>query len=651
MTEPDTTPLTSPDPIAENVAKLRELFPEAVTEDGVDLEVLGQLLGKEPGSEGDEETYGLSWNGKSRARQIAASVSTGTLRPAPEDSVEWDTTQNLVIEGDNLEVLKLLKSAYAGKVKLIYIDPPYNTGKDFVYKDDFKDNIANYLEQTGQVDEEGRRLSTNTETSGRFHTDWLNMMYPRLKLAKDLLSEDGVMFVSIDDYEMSSLRTLLDLTFGDTNRLGIQIWAKGTGSTGGHVSGQHEYLLVYAKNKSCCPLFAGDGGVIDHGALKIISSANPARDFSFPKGTRCELPNGSALSGTWGERETMELVQGDFTVKDGKLTSDVIIRAGYPQLNQMRKWFDGERPVLDSKGQEVKEFYFGSTGLLRYQKIRTHSSLPSLMTGMTQKQGTDELESLLGEKVVSYPKPRNLLSRIVGTIPPTYGGLVLDFFAGSGTTGHAVMAQNAEDGGDRRYILVQLPEPLDPEVKEQKVAAEFCDELGKPRNIAELTKERLRRAGEKVKEENPEFEGDTGFRVFKLDSTNVKAWDPDLEDLEQTLLDSVDTLKEGRSDRDVLYEVLLKLGLDLCVPIETKVINGLEVSSIGAGTLFACMADRLDEDSVEGLGQGILDWKGELEPAGDVTCLFKDGAFTGNQAKTNLVEILSQGGIKTVRCI
>jgi DNA modification methylase len=452
----------SPDLVAENIEQLKALFPEAFTEGMVDFEVLKQLLGGTVDER--EEKYGLNWHGKRRARQLALTPSTGTLRPCPQDSVDWDTTQNLMIEGDNLEVLKLLQKSYAGKVKLIYIDPPYNTGKDFVYPDNFQDNIKNYLELTGQV-EGGRKISSNTEASGRFHTDWLNMMYPRLKLARNLLREDGAIFISIDDQEVRSLRTICDEIFGEENFVVPIIW---------------------------------------------------------------------------------------------------------------------------------------------------------------QKRITTEIENC---------------------------DIVLDFFAGSGTTGHAVLARNSSTGSNSRFILVQLPVPLDPENKEQKIAADYCDRLNKPRTITELTKERLRRAGKKIREENPLFKGDLGFRVFKMASSNIQVWEPNRENLAQTLEDSVEHLKTDRTEQDILFELLLKLGLDLTVPMEEKTIAGKTVHSIGAGTLLVCLAPQITVAEVESLALGIVEWHKQLAPASECSVVFRDSAFTNDVAKTNLAAILHQHGLENVRSL
>lgn len=278
----------------------------------------------------------------------------------------------------------------------------------------------------------------------------------------------------------------------------------------------------------------------------------------------------------------------------------------------------------------------------------------SLMNGPFNQEGTQDIADLFDEKIFTFPKPVALLRYFVSLVTndsDSKDGIYLDFFAGSGTTGHAVVAQNAADGGMRRHLLVQLPEPLDPESKDQKIAAEFCDELGKPRNIAELTKERLRRAAKKIKDENPMFAGDLGFRVFKLDSSNIRAWEPDRDDLDKTLLESVEHLAPGRTETDVLYELLLKLGLDLCVPIETRALGGKHVHAVGGGVLMACLAEEIERGDVEALAQGIVEWHKALAPAGDTTCVFRDSAFADDVAKTNLAAILEQHGIANVRSL
>jgi len=648
----------SADVIAENIRQLKTLFPELVTEGpagiAVNEDVLKQLVGDQTVTD-SEEKYGLNWHGKRAARRLALTPSTGTLRPCPDESADWDTTQNLMIEGDNLEVLKLLQKSYSGKVKLIYIDPPYNTGKDFVYPDNFQDSIKNYLNLTEQV-EGGKKIGSNTEASGRYHTDWLNMMYPRLRLARDLLRDDGIILISINDYEFANLREVCNGIFGEENSLTeaptTLIWQQ-SGTTAGHYASAHEYILAYARNEAALPFFSlsdyGENSAIAHGALKKISRANPASEITFPAGMECEATE-AAFEGEIGGSEK-EYISGRMIVKAGKLASPVTIKAGWAMRNQILEWLEGEE-TFDTKGQRVKRFFFNREGILWYEKergtVHPKTIIPSDLG--TTKTGSDELESLFGAHVMSFPKPSSLMAWLF-SYSCNNEDLVLDFFAGSGTTGHAVMTQNAADGGNRRYILVQLPERLDPDNIDQKPAADFCDKLGKPRTIAEITKERLRRAAKKVKEENSLFSGDLGFRVFKLASTNIREWDPNPENVSDSLLDSVEHLKTDRTEDDILYELLLKRGLDLCVPMETRVIAGKTVHSIGAGTLIVCLAPGISRDEAEPLAQGIIAWHKELAPAGDTTCVFRDSGFVDDVAKTNLAAILQQAGLEHVESL
>ena len=331
---------TSANMVEGNLAQLKALFPEAFKEGGIDFEVLKQLLGGQVDER--EEKYGLNWHGKRRARQIALTPSTGTLRPCPAESVDWDTTQNLMIEGDNLEVLKLLQKSYAGKVKMIYIDPPYNTGKDFVYPDNFADNIKNYLELTGQTDGEGRKLSSNSESSGRFHTDWLNMMYPRLKLARNLLDKDGVVFVSINDKEQHSLKQLMTDIFGEENFLAQLVWDKNHSAQAGVFKVYHEYVLVFAKTAELIHAPSSpDSEDFEAGAMKRESARHPSQEFTFPKGTRFDAPNGYELKESWGDAEKVVLVSGSMRSENGRLAEDVVLRAAFTQAHQMHQFFYG----------------------------------------------------------------------------------------------------------------------------------------------------------------------------------------------------------------------------------------------------------------------------------------------------------------------
>ena len=622
----------SADLVAQNIEKLKALFPELITEGqngaAINVDVLKALVGDATVTDA-EEKYGLNWHGKRRARQLALTPSTGTLRPCPEDSVDWDTTQNLMIEGDNLEVLKLLQKSYAGKVKLIYIDPPYNTGKDFVYPDDFRDNIRNYLELTGQV-EGGKKISSNTEASGRFHTDWLNMMYPRLKLARTLLREDGLLLVSIDESEFANLQAICSEVFGDENRICDFVWKSKSGGANDsrHVAIDHEYILVFARNAKLV-------------SFKLDTDAEVTTNYNY-RDERGEYSLDRLDKQSLGYIESL-----DFPIvgPDG-----VTYRVEHKNPEQkVARW----RWSRETVAARYDELVF-KDGYVYTKNYRKDGAIPrSLLIddrfGRT-RTGKTELAHLMGLQLFDNPKPTKLLSFLL-SITSDKDSVVLDFFAGSGTTGHAVMAQNAADGGNRRYILAQLPERLDSDNKDQKVAADFCDKLNKPRNIAELTKERLRRAAKKIKDENPTYTGDLGFRVFKLDSSNIRAWEPDRDNLEQTLLDSMEHIKPDRTESDVLYELLLKLGLDLCVPIETRTFAGKEVHSVGGGVLMACLAPKIERAEVEALAQGIVDWHKALAPAGDTTCVFRDSAFADDVAKTNLAAILQQHGIKNVRSL
>jgi adenine-specific DNA-methyltransferase len=626
----------SADLVAKNIEQLKVLFPELVTEgpDGVALnvDVLKQLVGDQTVSDCDEK-YGLNWHGKRRARQLALTPSTGTLRPCQEDSVDWETTQNLMIEGDNLEVLKLLQKSYSGKVKLIYIDPPYNTGNDFVYPDTYQDSIKNYLELTGQLAGQAK-VSSNKESSGRFHTDWLNMMYPRLKLARDLLSSDGVIFISIDEKEVARLRQQLDEVFGEENFVSNLVWRSRTSiSDDQEVSLNHNHTLIYARHRDALEY---------HGEpLDETEYDNPDGDSRGPWKL---VPLDANKPG--GDTK--------YPIRNPKTGVEYLPPTGRSWAinpDEYQRLYDDGRIKFGKSGDSApkKKLYLWER--LTAGETRTPSSV--LLDAGTTKDGTEECSALMGsKKVFDYPKPTALISRLIqyGSAA-TAESLVLDFFAGSGTTGHAAWIRSAIDGRKRRFILVQLPEPLDASSPNQVTAATFCDRLGKPRNIAELTKERLRRAGKQIKDENPMFAGDLGFRVFKLDSSNIRAWEPSRDDLDNALFDSVEHLKADRTERDVLYELLLKLGLDLCVPIETRSLGAKEVHAVGSGVLMTCLTESISREEVETLARDIVDWHTQLNPAGATTCVFRDSAFADDVAKTNMASILQQHGIANVRSL
>lgn len=617
----------SQDLVAGNIEQLKVLFPEAFTEGKVDFEVLRQLLGGAVDER--EEKYGLNWHGKRRARQIALTPSTGTLRPCPEDSMDWDTTRNLMIEGDNLEVLKLLQKSYAGQVKLIYIDQPYNTGKDFVYPDDYRDNIKNYLELTGQVDGAGRKLSSNTEASGRFHTDWLNMMYPRLKLARNLLREDGVIFISIDDHEIHNLRAVMNEIFGEENFVATVIWQKvfSPKNSARHFSEDHDYVVVYARSAEIWTPYLlprteemeARYGNLDNDPRGNWASDNLTARNYYGAGTYpVTCPSGRVIEGP--PPGTYWRVSKD---KFGELDRDRRIWWGADGNNM---------PRLKRFLSEVKAGRVPQT-LWPYDEVgHTQEAKKELIAAVTFPNS---------DAVFETPKPTRLIRRMLQLATRSNEeALVLDFFAGSGSTLHAIFAQNVEDGGNRRCILVQLPEPI--------IGVKPGGSL---QTIADITKERLRWAGKKIKEENPLFAGDLGFRVFKLDSSNIRAWEPDRENLAQTLEASVEHLKTDRTEADILFELLLKRGIDLCTPIEQRTIAGKTVHSIGAGTLLVCLAPQITAAEVEPLALGMVEWHKALAPAGESTVIFGDSAFPDDVAKTNLTTILQQHGLENVRSL
>lgn len=653
----------SADLVAGNIDQLKALFPDLITEGpngtAVNVDVLKALVGDQTVTDADEK-YGLSWHGKRRARQLALTPSTGTLRPCPDESVDWDTTQNLMIEGDNLEVLKLLQKSYAGKVKLIYIDPPYNTGKDFVYPDNFQDNIRNYLELTGQV-EGGQKISSNTEASGRFHTDWLNMMYPRLKLARNLLKDDGFVMVSIDDIELHNLRLILDSVFGEENFEGSFIWEGGRKNDSRRISTGHDYIVVYAKNSSLLKELDVRWRDRKSGLEEVYAKAGELKAAFKDDYTSASkelqswfksLPEGSPAK----EHSHYKMIDANGVWYGDNISSP------NPRANLTFEWKGYQPPANGWRYDRDAMKRLDEEGLLLYPESKdkriqykrylhhTETWSPSSVFYKDRRAASKSLSALMGENVFDFPKAVDVIARLV-RLATSQGEIIVDFFAGSGATGEAVLDQNLSDSGDRRFILVQLPEPLVPENKDQSSAAEFCDQLGRPRTIAELTKERLRRAAAKVKADNPLIAGDTGFRVFKLDHSNIRAWNPNPADLEASLFDHQDHLLEGRSEADVLYELLLKLGLDLCVPIEQRTIAGREVHSVGGGVLMACLAEQITGEQVEPLAQGIIDWHKELAPAGDTTCVFRDSAFENDVAKTNLAAILEQHGIQNVRSL
>ena len=702
LIDKDSANAHSADLLQANIARLQALFPDAFTEGRIDFEVLKSLLGAEVDER--EEKYGLNWHGKRRARQLALTPSTGTLRPCPEESVDWGTTQNLMIEGDNLEVLKLLQKSYAGKVKLIYIDPPYNTGKDFVYPDNFQDSIKNYLELTGQV-EGGQRISSNTEASGRFHTDWLNMIYPRVKLARTLLSNDGVLLVSIDDHEVANMRKILDEVLGEENFLSCLTWEKSRKNDAKFFSNGHENVLVYARDQPYLRELKTLWREEKPGAREIwdqyvsLRTKHGEKDAAIEaelQGWYSELPKGHP-SKKWSRYKRVDKYGPwrDDNISwpgGGGPTYDVPHpTTGIPCKVPERGWIFASYAEMQRRiSLGVVEFRedhteppFRKSHIRPVQfelveiepvdasdhedEVEEDEELATQVRGSyfyKQSQvSVKYLRELFGGKVFDNPKDVQEIARLVRyATSDDPEALVLDFFAGSGTTGEAVMRLNAEDGGKRRFILVQLPEMLDPSKKDQKAAAKYCDNISRPRAISELTRQRLRLAAKRVASEGAKLGCDFGFRSFELDTSNIRAWNPNPDDLQTTVEEHTEHLLAHRDEQDVLYELLLKLGLELAVPIETRQIAGKTVHNIGAGALMACLSDGIDRDVAEPLALGIAQWQKaqaeSLQAGGDdknkpvgTKLVFKDSAFADDVAKTNLAAILSQHGLDDVRSI
>lgn len=599
----------------ENIKKLREIFPDVFIEDKVDFEKLKQILGEY--IETSNERYNFSWNGKAKALRISQTPSTGTLRPCKEESKDWDTTQNLYIEGDNLEVLKLLQKSYHRKVKMIYIDPPYNTGNDFVYPDDFTDNIENYKRITGQVDEEGRNISSNKETNGRYHTDWLNMMYPRLRLARNLLADDGVIFISIDDNEVDNLKKICNEVFGEENFIACIIWERAFSPVNlkKHFSENHDYILCYSK-------------------LIEITECNGLKRNENNDSRYKNLDND--LRGVWTSSDmtvgpVIESKLYDIITPNGKTVRPSSGRCWlftedryYEMLKDNRIWFGENGDNMPRVKKFLTEVKDGITPLTiwKYQEVG-HS-----------QDAQQKLKSLFSDKAYfDYPKSVELINRML-ELYSNKDSIILDFFSGSATTAHAVMQLNAEDGGNRKFIMVQLPEPT--EEKDEAYKAGY-------KNICEIGKERIRRAGEKIKEEKGlEVQKlDTGFKVLKLDYSNIRRWQPDYNNLEESIADYIDNFMEGRTELDVVYEIMLKYGLDLTYPVDEYTICNKKVYAIGYGMLVICLDNELTTD----IAKGILDLINKLEPK-TTRVVFKDNSFKTDSNKTNIKEILKCGGVE-----
>ena len=637
----------SSDLVADNIAQLARLFPEAFTEGKVDFAVLRELLGD--AIDESDEKYGLGWHGKRRARRLALTPSTGTLRPCPEESLEWDSTQNMMIEGDNLEVLKLLQRSYTNKVKLIYIDPPYNTGKDFVYRDNHRDGITNYLKITGQIDGNGDKLCSNTDASGRFHTNWLNMMYPRLKVARNCLTNDGIILISIGDEEVHHLRLMCDEIFGYDNFCGAFIWEKKKKPSflDRNMGTVTDYIVSYAKDRSLSPAFTA-GSVEEGKKYPFNNAGNNMAVLAFPAGSVAFTMIDQVVSAQdMSEGNIKTELLDDVHILNGKNRNRFRLRGEwrYSQSKLDKLIADGGK-ILISK-VPFRPNYVNQSG----ERKKTANLLSYRINAIqTNEDATQQARDIFGGDVVSYPKPEGLLKYLVRAISDE-NDIILDFFAGSGTTASGVCRQNIEDSYSRRFILVQLPQPLNTEDKTQADAVDFCNRIGRPHNLAELTKEHLRRSARRIQKGNASFDADLGFRVFKLDSSNIRAWEPDRTNMAQSLLDHLEHIKPDRSEDDLFYELLLKLGFDLCAPVEQREIAGKRVNAVADGALVTCLADSIEGPAVDELALGIVAWRDEMKEAEDISVVFRDSAFEDDVAKANMTEVLRQYGVKDVRSL
>ncbi|MFD0907341.1 site-specific DNA-methyltransferase, partial [Leptotrichia hongkongensis] len=596
------------------------------------------------GVDTSKERYSLNWNGKSEARQRAQEVSTGTLRPAKKESKNWDNTENIYIEGDNLEVLKLLQKSYYGKIKMIYIDPPYNTGNDILYKNNFTSPLEYYKRFIGEISDDNFVLTTNSDTSGRYHSDWLSMMFPVLKLGRNLLSNDGIIVIAIDDYEQSRLRMMCDEIFGEYNFIGTIVTRcnpQGRGKK--NIDPVHEYHLIYSKNvKNMKELRIKNNK--EGNFKKLIRTGTNSRKEERPKRFYPILVKNKKV-----EMITIEEYQKIYSKETGfneeyiKKLREKYEKEGNLVIFPIAK--NGEKKVWQREFDRVlKEYhtYIYKDNQIKYpsDKKRTPTSLWDENLYSNVSYGTNILKNLFNqEETFDYPKSIYTVKDFISMVNDGY---ILDFFSGSSTTAHAVMQLNAEEEQNKKFILIQLPQKISKDKNAYSLGY---------KNICEIGKERIRRAGDKIKEdetlplENRE-KLDIGFKVFKLDSSNIKEWDTDTNDLQQSLLDSVENIKSDRNSLDVLYEILLKYGLDLNIPIkETE-----NFYSIGGGTLLVSLNNEINLDVINSICEEykkIL----EIDKEFKTTVILKDNSFKSDVDKTNALKRLEQVGISEIRSI
>lgn len=630
--------------VKKNIEKIESLFPNITTEmkgkdgilkKGIDFEKLKQELSEEV-IEG-EESYDFTWVGKKASIIEANKPIRKTLRPCIEESKNWETTENIYIEGDNLEVLKLLQESYLNSIKMIYIDPPYNTGNDFIYKDDFAIDKDKYNEQIGLYDEEENRLFLNTESNGRFHSDWCSMMYPRLKLAYNLLSEDGVIFISIDDNEIDNLKKICNEVFGEENFITCICWHKKTQASflSKQISNVKEFLLFYKKNKD----------ITTYGSLtnvdKLIEMINISNDISkrILRKENVLIENG-AFNGL------LEKGVYGFGVLKIELLKDVYVNNGKPDEDiELFGRFKWTQEKMESSFKEGDIYHIKSVKSLRTtvekkNKIANIKPIIDLLSKKlngeipTNTDASNEMKELFnGINIMDYPKPSKLIKYLIRAI--TYennNSIILDFFSGSATTAHAVMQLNAEDGGNRKFIMVNLPEPCSEDSEAYKVGF---------KNICEIGKERIRRAGEKINQEiinnNKQLKigeeekepVDIGFRVFKVDSSNMKDIYYSANEYNQEMLSSLESnIKDGRTDLDLLYGIMLDWGLPLSLNHKIEEIDGIDIHIVDNHSLIACFAEKIPEKVVR-----------EIAKKQPIRVVFKDSSFASSPEKINVEEI------------
>lgn len=605
----------TPDIVEKNIEKLAEIFPNCITEardengkvkKAVNFEMLQQILSTQFPPEGSPERYEFTWVGKRAAIAEANKPIRKTLRPCKAESKNWDTTENLYIEGDNLEVLKLLQESYLGKVKMIYIDPPYNTGNDFIYRDDFKKTQQEYEEQAGLFDEDENRLFKNTETNGRFHSDWCSMMYSRLMLAKNFLSDDGVIFISIDDNEQDNLKKICNEIFGEQNFIAQLIWERAYSpkNDSKYISNSHDYVLMFSKNINLFKI-----GRLPRSEEANARYSNPDND---PRGV-WKPSDLSAKRYTPSDIYPIETPSGRIVEPPAGRSWRLSQKSFRERLQDNRIWFgpNGDSvPQMKRFLSELRNDGMAPTSILFYKQVG-HS-----------QEGAQEVTKLLQSGAFNGPKPIRLLYRLLTLANTHTDSIVLDFFSGSATTAHAVMQLNAEDDGHRKFIMVQLPEVCDEKSEAYKAGY---------KNICEIGKERIRRAGEKIKADNPltTQDLDIGFRVFKVDSSNMNDVYYSANEYSQDMLvDLEDNIKTDRTDLDLLFGCLLDWGLPISLPYTSEQIENCAVHTYNDGDLIACFDENIPESVIK-----------EIAKRKPMRVVFRDAGFGSSPQKINITEI------------